>query len=108
MRSIARTPQSKRGVPRAGKGTRRHVPANERRVFWAMVLTGFVISIPVFLDVALVILAPILYALSHKTGKSVLAFGCARPSPCLIGARKPRVERGESPEEKKGTHRRFR
>ena len=47
----------------------------EKRASWAMVLTGFIISIPVFLDVALVILAPILYALSKKTGKSVLAFG---------------------------------
>jgi Gnt-I system low-affinity gluconate transporter len=47
----------------------------EKRASWAMVLTGFIISIPVFLDVALVILAPILYALSRKTGKSVLAFG---------------------------------
>ena len=47
----------------------------EKRASWAMVMTGFIISIPVFLDVALVILAPILYALSQKTGKSVLAFG---------------------------------
>lgn len=47
----------------------------EKRSSWAMVVTGFIISIPVFLDVALVILAPILYALSNKTGKSVLAFG---------------------------------
>ena len=47
----------------------------EKRAPWAMVVTGFIISIPVFLDVALVIIAPILYALSRKTGKSVLAFG---------------------------------
>ena len=47
----------------------------EKRANWAMVVTGFIISIPVFLDVALVIIAPILYALSRKTGKSVLAFG---------------------------------
>ena len=47
----------------------------EKRASWAMVVTGFIISIPVFLDVALVIVAPILYALSQKTGKSVLAFG---------------------------------
>ena len=47
----------------------------EKRASWAMLLTGFIISIPVFLDVALVIIAPILYALSRKTGKSVLAFG---------------------------------
>ena len=42
---------------------------------WAMLLTGFIISIPVFLDVALVILAPLLYALARDTKKSVLVFG---------------------------------
>lgn len=47
----------------------------EKRASWAMVVTGFIISIPVFLDVALVIMVPILYALARKTGKSVLAFG---------------------------------
>lgn len=47
----------------------------EKRASWAMVTTGFIISVPVFLDVALVIIAPVIYALSRKTGKSVLAFG---------------------------------
>jgi Gnt-I system low-affinity gluconate transporter len=47
----------------------------EKQAAWAMVVTGFIISIPVFLDVALVIIAPVIYALSRKTGKSVLAFG---------------------------------
>jgi Gnt-I system low-affinity gluconate transporter len=47
----------------------------EKRASWAMVVTGFIISIPVFLDVALVIIAPIIYALAQKTGKSILAFG---------------------------------
>jgi gluconate transporter len=47
----------------------------DRRAPWAMVLTGFIISIPVFLDVALVVLAPIIYALSRRTGKSVLTYG---------------------------------
>ncbi|MEO1617392.1 MAG: gluconate:H+ symporter [Planctomycetota bacterium] len=42
---------------------------------WAMLLTGFVISIPVFLDVALVILAPLLYALARDTKKPFLHFG---------------------------------
>ena len=42
---------------------------------WAMLLTGFIISIPVFLDVALVILAPLLYALARDTKKSILVFG---------------------------------
>ncbi|WP_082233577.1 GntP family permease [Halobacillus massiliensis] len=47
----------------------------EERVNWALVLTGFIISIPVFLDVAFVILVPILYSLAQKTGKSLLYYG---------------------------------
>jgi len=48
---------------------------SEKRATWAMLLTGFLISIPVFLDVALVILAPIIYALSRRTGKSLTVYG---------------------------------
>ena len=40
-----------------------------------MLITGFIISIPVFLDVALVMLAPLLYALARDTKKSLLTFG---------------------------------
>lgn len=47
----------------------------EKRAPWALALTGFVISIPVFLDVALVILIPIIYSLGKKTGKSLLYYG---------------------------------
>ena len=47
----------------------------EKRSSWAMVITGFIVSVPVFFDVGLVILAPILYALARSTGKSVLYFG---------------------------------
>jgi len=47
----------------------------EKRASWAMVLTGFLISIPVFLDVGIVILAPIVYALARKTGQSLLVYG---------------------------------
>ncbi|WP_203546949.1 GntT/GntP/DsdX family permease [Roseiconus lacunae] len=42
---------------------------------WAMLLTGFIISVPVFLDVALVILAPLLYALARDTKRPFLHFG---------------------------------
>lgn len=42
---------------------------------WAMLLTGFIISIPVFLDVALVILAPLLFALARDTKKPYLIYG---------------------------------
>jgi Gnt-I system low-affinity gluconate transporter len=47
----------------------------EKKSNWAMLMTGFLISIPVFLDVALVIIAPIIYALSRRTGKSILVYG---------------------------------
>ncbi|WP_085522499.1 GntT/GntP/DsdX family permease [Tuberibacillus sp. Marseille-P3662] len=47
----------------------------EKRVHWALMLTGFIISIPVFLDVAFVILVPILYSMAQRTKKSLLYFG---------------------------------
>ncbi len=42
---------------------------------WAMVITGFVVAIPVFLDVGFIILVPIIYALSRDTKKSLLYYG---------------------------------
>ena len=42
---------------------------------WAMVITGFVVAIPVFFDVGLIILIPIIYALSRDTKKSLLYYG---------------------------------
>ncbi|WP_404309552.1 GntP family permease [Neorhodopirellula lusitana] len=47
----------------------------EKNATWAMVVTGFLVSIPVFLDVALVIIIPIVYALTRKTGKPILYYG---------------------------------
>lgn len=41
----------------------------------AMLLAGFIISIPVFFDVAFIILTPVLYALQRSSGKSLLLFG---------------------------------
>ena len=46
----------------------------QERAPWAMLITGFIISIPVFLDVALVMLAPLLYALARDTKKPLLFF----------------------------------
>jgi gluconate transporter len=48
---------------------------------WAMLITGFIISIPVFLDVALVMLAPLLYALARDTKRPLLTFGM----PLVVG-----------------------
>ncbi|NQZ59042.1 MAG: hypothetical protein HRT88_16440, partial [Lentisphaeraceae bacterium] len=42
---------------------------------WALGLTGFLISIPVFLDVGLIIIIPIVYSLAHRTGKPLLYYG---------------------------------
>ena len=38
-------------------------------------LTGFLVAIPVFFDVAFIILIPVIYAMQHKTGKSLLRYG---------------------------------
>ncbi len=46
-----------------------------KRAPYALVVAGFLISIPVFLDVALVILAPLLMALAREQKKPLLAFG---------------------------------
>lgn len=46
----------------------------ERNASWAMMITGFAVAIPVFFDVAFIILVPVTYALSRKTGKSLLLY----------------------------------
>jgi Gnt-I system low-affinity gluconate transporter len=40
----------------------------------AMAVSGFLIAIPVFFDVAFIILVPMIYALQRKTGKSLLLY----------------------------------
>jgi len=42
---------------------------------WAMMVTGFFVAIPVFFDVAFIILVPLIYALGRDTGKSLLFYG---------------------------------
>jgi len=46
----------------------------EKKASWAMVLTGFIIAIPVFFDVAFIILVPLIYALQRKSKKSLLLY----------------------------------
>ena len=46
----------------------------EDKAPWAMTLTGFIVAIPVFFDVAFIILVPIIYSLQKRTGKSLLLF----------------------------------
>lgn len=40
---------------------------------WAMALTGFVVSIPIFCDSGFVIVSPVAKAISKKTGRSIIA-----------------------------------
>ncbi len=42
---------------------------------WAMTLIGFFLSIPIFLDVAFIILVPLVYSLSRTANKSTLYYG---------------------------------
>lgn len=49
----------------------------KRKEEWALAMTGYVVSIPIFLDSAFVILTPLAKALSSKTGKSVVGLGVA-------------------------------
>lgn len=46
----------------------------EKKAPWAMTITGFVIAIPVFFDVAFIILIPLVYSLQRTSGKSLLLF----------------------------------
>ena len=47
----------------------------EKRASWALMLTGFFVAIPVFFDVAFIILVPLIYSLQRKTKKSLLFYG---------------------------------
>lgn len=47
----------------------------ERRLDWAMMLSGFVIGLPVFFQVGLVLLAPVLFTVVQQTGVPLLRLG---------------------------------
>lgn len=47
----------------------------EKNASWALVCTGFILAIPVFFDVAFILLIPLIYSLQRKTGKSILFYG---------------------------------
>lgn len=47
----------------------------ERKESWAMAATGYIVSIPIFLDSAFVILSPLVKALSRRTKISLLTLG---------------------------------
>ncbi|MGB1449888.1 MAG: GntP family permease [Flavobacteriaceae bacterium] len=45
------------------------------RTDWALVTAGFLLAIPVFFDVAFILLVPLIYSLQRKTGASILSYG---------------------------------
>lgn len=47
----------------------------EKGTSWALMLTGFLIAIPVFFDVAFIILVPMIYSLQRTSKKSLLLYG---------------------------------
>ena len=46
----------------------------KEKASWPMVISGFIIAIPVFFDVGFIIMVPIIYALSRDSGKSLLYY----------------------------------
>jgi GntP family gluconate:H+ symporter len=46
-----------------------------RRLDWALMLSGFLIGLPVFFQVGLVLLAPVLFTLTRQTGTPLLRLG---------------------------------
>ncbi len=44
------------------------------RAQWGLGLTGFIVAIPVFFDVALIILIPLVYGLAQSSGRSLLYY----------------------------------
>ena len=62
----------------------------EKKLPWAMGFTGYLVSIPVFVDVAYILLQPVTESLSVKSKKPVLYLGLALTadgSCCLVGSR---------------------
>jgi GntP family gluconate:H+ symporter len=47
----------------------------EKRLDWALLLSGFLIGLPVFFQVGLVLLAPVLFTLTRQTGTPLLRLG---------------------------------
>jgi Gnt-I system low-affinity gluconate transporter len=47
----------------------------DSKASWAMMITGFLVAIPIFLDVGFIILVPIIYALARDSKKSLLYYG---------------------------------
>lgn len=46
-----------------------------KRVHWAMMIVGFIVGIPVFFEVGVILLIPIIFTVARKTGMSLLQIG---------------------------------
>lgn len=46
----------------------------DARAPWALALTGLIVAIPVFFDVALILLIPLVYSLARRSGRSLLYY----------------------------------
>lgn len=46
----------------------------DEKASWALMITGFLVAIPVFFDVAFIILIPMIYSLQRRTKKSLLLY----------------------------------
>lgn len=46
----------------------------DARAQWSLGLVGFIVAIPVFFDVAFIILVPLVYSLAQKSGRSLLYY----------------------------------
>lgn len=55
------------------------------RAPWALGLTGFIVSIPVFFDVGLIILIPLVYSLTQRTGRSLLYYALPLAAGLAVG-----------------------
>ena len=47
----------------------------EKNIHWAMMVIGLVVGLPVFFEVAFVLLIPIAFTVARRTGKSILLIG---------------------------------
>lgn len=47
----------------------------EKKVHWAMMIVAFIVGIPVFFEVGLVLLIPLVYTVARRSGMSILKIG---------------------------------
>ncbi len=63
---------------------------SERMIPWAMTLVAFVIGIPMFFEVGLVVMLPLIFSVARKLESSLKTL---RRAPCLTGKNPPKKNR---------------